>query len=134
MSKFIITSNNKTTNKQVIIIDGENSCEIVDDELIIHHAIKLKPFISMNTIILIKFENKLFLIPNFILMFVKDDINDSNLSVSYLIYCSYEQFMNKIKDKKIDITDFNLLFKNEEDSVDDSDTEFNEPFCFCSIM
>lgn len=54
----------------------------------------------MNIIILIKFENKLFLIPDFILIFIKDDTNDNNLTVSYLIYCSYKQFMNKIKDKK----------------------------------
>ena len=135
MSQFIITSDNKITNKQVIIIDGENSCEMINDELVIQHAIKLKPFISMDTTILIKFENKLFLIPDFILMFMKDDTNDSNLTVSYLIYCSYEQFMNKIKDNKIDVNDFNLLFKNEEDSINDiSDSKFNNSVCFCLIM
>lgn len=41
MFKFIITYDNKITNKQVIIIDGKHSCEIIDDELIIHHTIIL---------------------------------------------------------------------------------------------
>ena len=89
MFKFIITSDNKITDKQIIIINGENSCEMIDNELVIHHAIKLKPFISMDTTILIKFENKLYLIPDFILMTIKNDTNDSILTVSYLIYCAY---------------------------------------------
>lgn len=130
MFKFIITSDNKITDKQIIIINGENSCEMIDNELVIHHAIKLKPFISMDTTILIKFENKLYLIPDFILMTIKNDTNDSILTVSYLIYCAYEQFMNKTKDKKIDLSDFNLLFKNEEDLIDDDKTlDSNNSFC-----
>lgn len=130
MFKFIITSNNKITDKQIIIINGENSCEMIDNELVIYHAIKLKPFISMDTTILIKFENKLYLIPDFILMTIKNDTNDSILTVSYLIYCAYEQFMNKTKDKKIDLSDFNLLFKNEEDLIDDDKTlDSNNSFC-----
>lgn len=133
MSKFIITTNNKKTNKQVIIINGDNSCELIDEKLVIYNAIKLKPFISINTTILIEFENNLYLLPDFILMFMKNDTVDSNLTVSYLNFCSYKDFMDKVNDNNIDLNDFNSLFK-EEESYDESDSEFNSNVCYCSIM
>ena len=39
MSKILITSDNKITNKQIIIINGDNSCEMIDEELVIYNAI-----------------------------------------------------------------------------------------------
>ena len=137
MSKYIITSDNDIINKQVIIINGEDSCEIIDNELVIHNALKLKQFISMNTIILIKYNHNLYLIPDFILMFMKNDTTDNNLVVSYLIKCSFINFMNKVKDKSIDINDFNTLFKNKEDTINDYsdlDDYNNYSICYCSIM
>lgn len=136
MTKYIITSEDKITDKQVIIINGDDSCEIDNDKLIIYNAIKLKPFISNNTYLLIEYDNNLFLIPNIVLEVLKNDIIDSNLSISYLIYCSYNDFMNKVKDKKIDLCDFNSLFENNtlDLSFDDSDSENDDNICYCSIM
>ena len=125
MSKYIITSDNKITNKQVIIINGDHTCELVENELIIYNALKLKPFISINTTILINFKNNLYLIPDFVLICMRNDTVDSNLTLTYLIYCSYNDFMNKVKDNKIDLNDFNSLFKNklDDDTVNESECE-----------
>ena len=68
-------------------------------------------------------------------MFMKNDTADSNLTVSYLIFCSYKDFMDKVNDNKIDINDFNTLFKNkEEEPYDESDSEFDSKICYCTIM
>lgn len=139
MSKYIITSNNKITDKQIIIIDGEKSCEFIDDKLVIHNAIKLKPFISINNIILIHFNDNLYLLSNAVLMFMKNDTADSNLTNYYIVYCSYDDFISKVKDNKIELNDVNSLFKHDEDSDDNSDSysdesEFNVSYCNCIIM